>query len=276
MLRYPNINPDLIHIGPITIRWYGIMYALGFLASYFLISRQKRARELGLQGAMLQNLIFYLALGLVIGARFGYVLLYQYMNLGDYLRHPLEIIAVWHGGMSFHGGLVGALLAGILFCRRHHLPLWKVGDTVIVTAPIGLGLGRLGNFINGELYGRPSTVPWAMVFPMAGPLPRHPSQLYEAALEGVVLFVILWKLKDREYRPGAMVCLFLGGYGILRFVAEFFRAPDPQLGLFWGIFSMGQILCSAMVLGAIILWMILPKAPKPCSGNRPDKRRPRT
>lgn len=262
MLPYPNINPDLIHIGPIKIRWYGIMYALGFLASYFLIKRQRRAKELGLQGAMLQNLIFYLACGLVIGARLGYVLLYQYMDLGNYIRHPLEIIAVWHGGMSFHGGLTGALLAGILFCRRHHLPLWEVGDTVIVTAPIGLGLGRLGNFINGELYGRPSNVPWAMVFPMGGPLPRHPSQLYEAALEGVLLFLILWKLKDRDYRPGSMVCLFLGGYGVMRFIAEFFRQPDQQIGLFWGILSMGQILCSAMILGAIILWLLLPKTRK--------------
>jgi phosphatidylglycerol:prolipoprotein diacylglycerol transferase len=274
MLRYPNINPDLIEIGPLKVRWYGIMYALGFLASYFLIRKQKRAREMGLQGAMLQNLIFYLALGLIIGARLGYILLYQYMNLGVYVRDPLEIIAVWHGGMSFHGGLVGALVSGILYCRRHHLPLWEVGDVVIVTAPIGLGLGRLGNFINGELYGRPSTVPWAMVFPMAGPLPRHPSQLYEAALEGVLLFLILWKLKDRPHRPGAIVCLFLGGYGVLRFVAEFFRQPDPQIGLFWGILSMGQILCSAMILGAIILWMVLPKAPKPFSGNRPGKRKP--
>jgi phosphatidylglycerol:prolipoprotein diacylglycerol transferase len=268
MLRYPNINPDLIQIGPIKIRWYGIMYALGFLASYFLIRKQRRARELGLQGAMLQNLIFNLALGLVIGARLGYVLLYQYMDLGNYIRHPLEIIAVWHGGMSFHGGLAGALLAGILFCRRHHLPLWKVGDTIIVTAPIGLGLGRLGNFINGELYGRPSNVPWAMVFPMAGPLPRHPSQLYEAALEGVLLFVILWKLKDRDCRPGSMVCLFLGAYGILRFIAEFFRQPDQQLGLFLGILSMGQILCSAMILGAMILWMVLPKTTK-TEGSKP-------
>jgi phosphatidylglycerol:prolipoprotein diacylglycerol transferase len=262
MLRYPNINPDLISIGPIRIRWYGLMYALGFLASYFLISRQKRARQLGLQGAMLQNLIFYLALGLIVGARLGYILLYQYMNLGAYFRDPLEIIAVWHGGMSFHGGLIGALVSGILYCRWNHFPLWEVGDVVIVTAPIGLGLGRLGNFINGELYGRPSTVPWAMVFPMGGPVPRHPSQLYEAALEGVLLFFILWKLKNRSFRPGAIVCFFLGGYGVLRFVAEFFRQPDAQIGLFWGILSMGQILCLAMILGAVILWVVLPKAPE--------------
>jgi phosphatidylglycerol:prolipoprotein diacylglycerol transferase len=133
---------------------------------------------------------------------------------------------------------------------------------MIVTAPIGLGLGRLGNFINGELYGRPSTVPWAMVFPMGGPLPRHPSQLYEAALEGVLLFVILWKLKNRSYRPGAMVCLFLASYGFLRFAAEFLRQPDTQIGLFWGFLSMGQILCLAMMSGAGVLWMLLPQAPR--------------
>jgi len=261
LLPFPNISPELIEIGPIKIRWYGIMYALGFLVCGFLIGRQERARNLGLQGAMLQTLILYLAVGLVIGARLGYVILYQYPNFIDYLRNPLEIIAVWHGGMSFHGGLVGSLLAGILFCRRYHLPLWEVGDTAIVTAPIGLGLGRLGNFINGELYGRPSTVPWAMVFPTGGPLPRHPSQLYEAALEGILLFVILWKLKNRSYRPGAMVCFFLAGYGLFRFVVEFFREPDPQIGLFWGIFSMGQALCLAMILAAVILWLVLPKGP---------------
>jgi phosphatidylglycerol:prolipoprotein diacylglycerol transferase len=261
MIPFPNIPPDLIHIGPIRIRWYGLMYLLGFFASYFLISRQERARRLGLQGPLLQSLMGYLALGLIIGARFGYILLYQYGNLGYYLGHPLEIIAVWHGGMSFHGGLMGTVVAGILFCRRYRLPLWEVGDTVIVTAPIGLGLGRLGNFINGELFGRPSNVPWAMVFPMGGPLPRHPSQLYEAALEGVLLFIILWKLKNRRYRPGTMVCFFLGGYGVLRFVAEFFRQPDPQIGLFWGVLSMGQILCSIMILAAIALRLLLPRRP---------------
>jgi phosphatidylglycerol:prolipoprotein diacylglycerol transferase len=161
--------------------------------------------------------------------------------------------------MSFHGGLIGALLGGILFCRLNRLPLWEVGDTVIVTAPIGLGLGRLGNFVNGELFGRPGSVPWAMVFPGAGPVPRHPSQLYEAALEGVLLFIILWLIKDRPARPGAMVCFFLGGYGVLRFLVEFFRQPDSQLSLFWGLFSMGQILCLAMILAAVMLWVLLPR-----------------
>jgi phosphatidylglycerol:prolipoprotein diacylglycerol transferase len=259
MLPYPNIPPDLVHIGPLRIRWYGLMYILGFIASYFLISRQERARRLGLRGPLLQSLMGYLAMGLIIGARLGYILFYQYADLADYLRHPLEIIAVWHGGMSFHGGLMGALIAGILFCRRNRLSLWEVGDTVIVTAPVGLFLGRLGNFINGELYGRPSNVPWAMIFPMGGPVPRHPSQLYEAALEGVLLFIILWKLKDRKYRPGTMVCVFLAGYGVFRFVVEFFRQPDQQIGLFWGVLSMGQILCLFMILAAILIWLLLPK-----------------
>jgi len=235
------------------------MYVLGFFASYFLIGRQRRARHLGLQGTRLQDLILFLALGLVIGARLGYIIFYQFPDYGHYLQHPLEIIAVWQGGMSFHGGLIGTLLAGALFCRRRRLPFWQVADAVIVTAPIGLGLGRLGNFINGELFGRPSSVPWAMVFPTGDQVPRHPSQLYEAALEGVLLFVVLWNLKDLRLRPGAMVCLFLSGYGLLRFIVEFFRQPDPQIGLLWGLFSMGQMLCFAMILAAAILWMLLPR-----------------
>jgi phosphatidylglycerol:prolipoprotein diacylglycerol transferase len=258
MVPYPDIDPTIIRIGPVQLRWYGLMYLLGFMASYVLIKRQRRARRLGLQGNTLQNLIFYVAVGLILGARLGYLLFYQYAHLGYYLKHPLEVIAIWHGGMSFHGGLLGAVLAGIWFCRRHRLPFWDVADTVIVTAPIGLALGRIGNFINGELYGRPSTAPWAMVFPTADGVPRHPSQLYEAGLEGVLLFVILWSIKDRSMRPGFLVCLFIGGYGSLRFFAEFFRQPDPHIGLLWGMFSMGQLLCLAMVLLACLLWFFLP------------------
>ena len=261
MLPFPNINPTLIKVGPLQLRWYGLMYVFGFLASYFLIKRQQRARRIGLQKGVLQDLILFLALGLIVGARLGYVLFYQFSNLIDYLKNPLEIIAIWHGGMSFHGGLIGALIMGILFCRRRRLPFWQVADAVIVTAPVGLGLGRIGNFINGELFGRPSSLPWAIVFPAGGPLPRHPSQVYEALLEGLVLFIILWGLKDLRLRPGAMVCLFVGGYGILRFFAEFFREPDPHIGLFWGVLSMGQLLCLAMLLSAIILWLLLPSHP---------------
>jgi phosphatidylglycerol:prolipoprotein diacylglycerol transferase len=270
MIPYPHIDPNIIEIGPFklpwvgkigpfALRWYGLMYVLGFLAAYFITKRQARARRLGLQGAMLQDLIFYLALGLIVGARLGYLLFYQFPNYHDYLTHPLEIIAIWHGGMSFHGGLIGAVLAGILFCRRRGLPILDVADAIAVSAPVGLGLGRVGNFINGELFGRPTSVPWAMIFPNGGGVPRHPSQLYEAALEGLVLFLILWLLKDRPFRPGALVCLFLGGYGVFRFFIEYTRQPDPQLGLLWGVISMGQILCLAMILAAVVLWFLLPK-----------------
>jgi phosphatidylglycerol:prolipoprotein diacylglycerol transferase len=259
VLPFPDIDPNIIEIGPIKIRWYGLMYILGFLASYFLISKQKKSKEIGLQGQVLQNLILYTAIGLVVGARLGYVVFYQFTNYIYYLQNPLEIIAVWHGGMSFHGGLLGALLAGIFFCKRSKLPVLKVADILIVTAPVGLAFGRIGNFINGELFGRPSTVPWAMIFPGGGPSPRHPSQLYEAALEGIILFGFLWLAKDRTEKPGMMVCLFLAGYGVLRFIVEFFREPDPQLGLIFGFASMGQILCAGMIAVAFILWFFLPR-----------------
>ncbi|MBW2284022.1 MAG: prolipoprotein diacylglyceryl transferase [Deltaproteobacteria bacterium] len=259
MIPFPRIDPVMIRIGPLQVRWYGLMYVLGFLAAYFLIKIQKKARRLGLQGDLLQNLVFYMAVGLVVGARLGYVFFYQYAELGFYFRHPIEFIAVWHGGMSFHGGLAGAMLGGILFCRRKGLPVWEVADIVIVTAPVGVGLGRLGNFINGELFGRPASVPWAMVFPEGGNVARHPSQLYEAGLEGLALFLLLWTVKDRPFRPGALICLFLAGYGVFRFFVEFFRQPDPQIGLLWGAFSMGQLLCMGMILTAGILWPLLPK-----------------
>jgi len=262
MISFPRINPNIIEIGPLKLRWYGLMYVLGFLAAYFLTSRQERARRLGLQGGSLQDLIFYLALGLILGARLGYLLFYQFPNYQYYLEHPLEIIAIWHGGMSFHGGLIGAILAGILFCRRRGFPSLEVADTIIVSAPVGIGLGRLGNFINGELFGRPSNVPWAMVFPDGGGIPRHPSQLYEAGLEGLLLFLILWKLKDRNFRPGTLVCVFLGGYGAFRFLIEYVREPDSQLGLLWGLLSMGQVLCLTMILAALILWFLLPRPTK--------------
>ncbi len=260
MLPFPSIDPVLIKIGPLQVRWYGLMYLLGFLGAYLLIARQPKARSIGLVGAHLQDLIFHLAIGLIVGARLGYVLFYQFSNLAEYFRNPLEILAIWHGGMSFHGGLLGALLAGYLFCHRKKSPFWAVADCVIVTAPVGLGLGRLGNFINGELFGRPSSVPWAMVFPEGGPLPRHPSQLYEAGLEGLVLFLILWKLKDFDLKPGGMVCAFLAFYGVFRFVVEFFREPDPHLGLLLGFMSMGQILCLSMVGAAVGLWHVLPRS----------------
>jgi phosphatidylglycerol:prolipoprotein diacylglycerol transferase len=253
MIPYPNIDPDLISIGPIRIRWYGIMYVLGFIASYFLICRQKRSREIGLVGNTAQDLIFYAAIGLIVGARLGYIIFYQYNDYAYYLQHPLEIIATWHGGMSFHGGLIGAVLTGWIFTRKRGLPFLAVADSTIVTAPIGLGLGRLGNFINAEILGRPSDVPWAMIFPGGGPLPRHPVQLYESFGEGLILFAILWTLRKRSFRDGMMVVFFLVFYGAIRFFIEFFREPDPQIGFILQYITMGQILCLSMIIAGTLL-----------------------
>ena len=249
-----NINPILIDLGPIRVSWYGLMYVLGFLPSYLLVRYQMKKKDFGVSRLDVENLFFYLILGLIIGARLGYVLFY---DLKMYLADPLEIFAVWHGGMSFHGGLIGVLIVGILFCWKNKKSFWTVADLFIVTAPIGLGLGRIGNFINGELYGRVTQVPWGMIFPKGGPLPRHPSQLYESGLEGGVLFLILWFLKDKKLPEGGLLAVFLSFYGLFRFIVEFFREPDPQLGFVLGSFTMGQILCSFMIVGGIGLLLYL-------------------
>ena len=251
-----SIDPILISLGPLRISWYGLMYVFGFLISYFLVLYQIRRKDFGLSKPEIENLFFYLIIGLAVGARIGYVVFY---NPGMYLRDPLEIFAIWHGGMSFHGGLIGVVIVGILFSRKNKKSFWKLADLLTVTAPIGLALGRLGNFINGELYGRVTQVPWGMVFPLGGPLPRHPSQLYESALEGFLLFAILWRLKDKKIPEGGILPLFLIFYGIFRFFIEFFRQPDAQLGFILGPFSMGQVLCFLMILGGIALYGVLKK-----------------
>jgi phosphatidylglycerol---prolipoprotein diacylglyceryl transferase len=276
MIPYPHINPDIVSIGPIHIRWYGAMYVLGFLAGYILIQKQKRSREIGLVGTVAQDFIFYLAIGLVVGARLGYVLFYQYNDYLFYLKNPIEIIATWRGGMSFHGGLIGAVIAGVMFSRRRHLPFWAIADSAIVTAPIGLGLGRIGNFINAELLGRPTDLPWAMVFPGGGPLPRHPSQLYESIMEGLVLFIVLWTLRQRPFRDGMMVVFFVFFYGVFRFFMEFFREPDAHIGFLLGSLTMGQILCLSMVAAAAGLGWYLSRReqlpPVQAAGSRSRKR----
>ncbi|MEN2985855.1 MAG: prolipoprotein diacylglyceryl transferase [Thermodesulfovibrionaceae bacterium] len=250
MIPYPNINPEIVKIGPLSIRWYGLMYLFGFLCSYLIVKREIKRRGLKIERDFLENLYFYLILGLLIGARLGYVIFY---NLTYYLQHPFEIFAIWHGGMSFHGGLIGVTLAAWLFTRIKKFNFFILTDMLVVSAPIGIGLGRIGNFINGELYGRVTDVPWAMIFPEGGPFPRHPTQLYEAALEGVLLFAILWFLKDKFSRSGIVSSLFLIFYGAFRFFVEFFREPDPQIGYIFGIFTMGQILCSIMIMGGLVL-----------------------
>lgn len=246
MLPFPNIDPVLIAVGPLQIRWYGLMYVLGFLASFLLVRYQlSRQKEPLLDKDQVLDLYFYLILGLILGARLGYILFY---NFNSYIENPLEIVAVWHGGMSFHGGLLGVLGAAWWFCRKNAISLLALGDLIIVTAPIGLGLGRLANFINGELFGRITTGPWGMVFPHGGPLPRHPSQLYEAILEGGVLFCLLWIKRNSKPFAGALVARFLIFYGLFRILVEFVREPDVQVGYLWGLFTMGQLLSAFMIL----------------------------
>jgi phosphatidylglycerol:prolipoprotein diacylglycerol transferase len=246
-----HIDPVLIKLGPLQVGWYGLMYVFGFIASYLLVRYQMKKKEFGISREEVDNLYLYLMLGLIIGARLGYVLFY---DLPIYLKDPLEIFAIWHGGMSFHGGLLGVLIVGIVFCWRHNKSFWRIADLFIVTAPIGLGLGRIGNFINGELYGRATCVPWGMIFPRGGPLPRHPSQLYESALEGGCLFVCLWFLKDKKLSSGGLLAVFLFAYGIFRFFVEFFREPDQQLGFILGPLTMGQLFSSLMIISGIVLF----------------------
>ncbi|MBF0320707.1 MAG: prolipoprotein diacylglyceryl transferase [Nitrospirae bacterium] len=258
MLAYPEIRPYLIKFGPVQIRWYGLMYLIGFVSSFYLVKYQLKRRSVPVKNEDLENLYLFVITGLIVGARLGYALFY---NFSYYLSNPLEALAVWHGGMSFHGGLLGAIIGGFIFCRVKKLDFLMFCDMVAVTVPIGLGLGRIGNFINAELYGRVTTVPWAMVFPGGGELPRHPSQLYEFFLEGLVLFIAMWLIKDRLPQRGALTSVFIILYGVFRTIVEFFREPDPQLGILAGILTMGQLLSSVMIAaGAAGLAISLLKA----------------
>ena len=243
MITFPQIDPIIFQIGPLAVRWYGLMYLLGFGAAYLLISHLARLRNLSLSKDGVSDLLFYGVLGVVVGGRLGYVLFY---NPSQYLSRPLEIFAVWQGGMSFHGGFLGVVIAGLIFCWRQKLPILLMGDIVATSATIGLGLGRIGNFINGELWGRVTEQPWGVVFPGGGPLPRHPSQLYEAVLEGLLLFVILYFLHRRKATEGVPFFCFFIGYGLFRFLVEFVRQPDAHLGFLWGGATMGQLLSLPM------------------------------
>ncbi len=259
MLTYPDIDPVIVSLGPLQVRWYGLMYVLGFGAAWLLVRRQLREFKWRTLEEQFDNLNLFLILGVILGGRLGYVLFYQ---PGYYLRHPMEILATWQGGMSFHGGCIGVIMAGALFCRRHNLDFWKGADLYAATIPIGLGLGRLGNFLNAELYGRITGVPWGMVFPDGGPLPRHPSQLYEAALEGLLLFLILWNLRKKPWREqsrfwphGSIMALFLILYGVFRIFVELFREPDAFLGTVLLNLTMGQVLSLTMVVLGLALWL---------------------
>jgi phosphatidylglycerol---prolipoprotein diacylglyceryl transferase len=271
ILPFPAINPVLIHLGPLAVRWYALAYIVGIIAGWFY-ARALIASERVWGGPApftvidFDDFVIWITLGIILGGRTGYVLFY---NFPHFAAHPMQILELWNGGMSFHGGVLGCLIAIVLFALRRGIPMLSLGDVTAVVAPIGLFLGRIANFINGELWGRPSDVPWAMIFPNGGPVPRHPSQLYEAALEGVVLFIVLGLLvrAGALKRPGVVTGAFALGYGVARIICEFFREPDVQLGFLWGGLTMGMLLCIPLMLGGIALLAVaLKREPKPKNG----------
>jgi phosphatidylglycerol:prolipoprotein diacylglycerol transferase len=270
LLPYPAINPVLVHIGPLAVRWYALAYIVGILVGWVYARALIASKSLWGGAAPLtvidfDDFIIWVTLGIILGGRIGYVLFY---NLSLFAAHPGQIFQLWNGGMSFHGGFLGCTVAIILFARRRGIPILSLGDITTAVAPIGLFLGRLANFVNGELWGRPADVPWAMIFPTGGPAPRHPSQLYEAALEGIVLFVVLNLLVRRGAlkRPGVITGAFALGYGMARTTCEFFREPDPQLGFLWGGLTMGMLLSIPLMLAGIGILACSLHEPKPKDG----------
>jgi phosphatidylglycerol:prolipoprotein diacylglycerol transferase len=260
-IPYPAIDPVLFAIGPIAIRWYALAYIAGLVLGWryclWIASQPPKivSRE------AVDDFLVWATLGVILGGRIGYVLFY---NPSFYFDNPSQIVAVWHGGMSFHGGTIGVLTAIFIFCRRRKISMLGFADIVACAVPIGLFFGRLANFINGELWGRVTDVPWAMVFPTGGPEPRHPSQLYEAGIEGIAMFCILYALlrAGARKRPGTIVGVFLIGYACARIFVEFFRQPDQQLGFLIGGATMGQLLSiPVLLLGVILLWLAR-RAPK--------------
>ncbi|NUY56754.1 prolipoprotein diacylglyceryl transferase [Salinivibrio sp. MA351] len=258
---FPSIDPVLIELGPIAVRWYGLMYLLGFVFALWLANHRATKPNSGWNKEEVSDLLFAGFLGVVLGGRIGYVLFYQ---LDAFIADPLFLFKVWTGGMSFHGGLLGVITAMAWYARKTQRHFFTVADFIAPLVPFGLGAGRLGNFMNGELWGRVTDVPWAMVFPTGGPWPRHPSQLYEFALEGVALFVIL-NMYIKKPRPmGAVSGLFLAGYGTFRFTVEYFREPDAHLGLFGDLLSMGQLLSLPMIVaGALMILWAYKRRPAP-------------
>jgi len=260
-LPFPNIDPVLFSIGPFSVRWYALAYIAGILGGWLYARTIIRSQKLWggpapLTVADYDDFILWVTLGIIFGGRLGYILFY---NAGHYVAHPLDVFKLWNGGMSFHGGFLGCVLAVVLFARLRRIPWLSLGDITCAVAPIGLFLGRVANLVNGELWGRVTDVPWAVVFPgtAAGGLPRHPSQLYEALLEGLVLFVLLALLMrlGALRRPGTVIGVFALGYGVARFFCEFFREPDVQLGFLWGGLTMGMLLSLPLMLAGIaFLW----------------------
>ena len=246
MLTYPHIDPIAVAIGPLKVHWYGLMYLVGFVGAWALGRYRASKPDWPLTPVQIDDLIFYGALGVILGGRIGYMVFYQTPEL---LHNPITLFEVWDGGMSFHGGLIGVMTAMALFARKYRVNFFTLMDFIAPLVPIGLFAGRIGNFINGELWGKVTTLPWGMVFPTGGPLPRHPSMLYEAFLEGIVLFTVLFLFSMKPRPRIAVSALFLILYGSFRFLVEFVREPDPQLGYLWdGWLTMGQVLSAPMIL----------------------------
>lgn len=255
MLTYPEINPVMVELGPLKIHWYGVMYLIGFALGWWLGTVRAKQSNSVMTPEQVGDLVFYVALGVVIGGRLGYVLFYDFY---EYLQQPLAIFQLWQGGMAFHGGLLGVLIAVWGYSRYIGRSFFEITDFIAPLVPPGIFAGRIGNFINGELWGRPTDAPWAMVFPNdMMQLPRHPSQLYEAALEGVALFIILWWFSAKPRPTMAVSGVFLIGYGIFRSIAEIFRMPDAHIGFIaFDWLTMGQLLSLPMIMiGIGLLWL---------------------
>ena len=269
VIPFPTFDPVLISFGPIAIRWYALAYIVGILLGWLYARAIIRRDALWGGSAPLtvtdyDDFVLWVTLGIILGGRVGYVLIY---NPSYFAENPWESLELWKGGMSFHGGFLGCVLAVILFARHRGLPILSLGDLTCAAGTIGIFLGRIANFINGELWGRPTDVPWAMVFPTGGPEPRHPSQLYEAVLEGLLLFIVLTALirAGALKRPGLILGAFAFGYGVARTIGERFREPDPQLGFLWGSWTMGMLLSLPLMLAgiAIMVWALRQKPSHP-------------
>jgi phosphatidylglycerol:prolipoprotein diacylglycerol transferase len=262
VLQFPQFDPIAVSLGPFAIRWYALAYIVGIVLGWVYARKILRTEKFWggpapISVVQFDDFVLWVTLGIILGGRTGYVLFY---NLPHFIAHPLEIFQLWQGGMSFHGGFLGCVAAVLLFGWRNKVPVLSLGDVTCAVGTIGLLLGRLANFINGELWGRVTDAPWAFVFPTGGPLPRHPSQLYEAALEGILLFAVLTLMIRRGalLRPGLIVGTFAILYGLARIFSEFFREPDPQLGFLWGGLTMGMLLSLPMIAAgvAFVLWAL--------------------
>lgn len=260
MLQFPAIDPIAFKLGPLAVRWYGLMYLAGFICVYLYLCHASKQKRLNITCEAAGDLLFAGVFGVVLGGRLGYALFY---NFSYYAHHPLEVLYIWEGGMSFHGGLLGVVVAVVLFCRKRGYAIGPIADALVTAACFGLFFGRIGNFINAELWGRVTDLPWGMVFPGAGSLPRHPSQLYQAVCEGPVLFTILTLTRRYTRVPWSVFYTFIAAYALIRFVLEFYRQPDSHLGFVAAGLSMGQLLSIPMFgIGCAGVWVLNRKTPK--------------